>query len=330
MGRMSNARGGLICTGRWNSHAKWAFPSSTEENSYEWHHLSGRPRRRGQGVRPVLPRSSVGARPHGHRHHRWGFPQRSPVETAPLRYLDWGPVILGALGAAAMSIVLLAFGSALGLSVVACPMPMPASRQGGAGHLAAVYLAIVMVAELCGRRLHRRAHAHAVAHDRRSRDAFPRRRARLRRLVGSSVLLGAALAASGVGAVLSPPRASATTAIAAAGTAGAASNPAMGQLSLRPTGLRDRSPARPGANRCPGGGGCADHGRDARRRTGRRADTAFARRTSRRRLPASLPRVLRTRSSTPAIAPIWRASWLTRRACRRPTPKNASTRPMPT
>ncbi len=42
----------------------------------------------------------------------------APVETGPFRYLDWGPVILGALGAAAMSVVLLAFGSALGLSVV--------------------------------------------------------------------------------------------------------------------------------------------------------------------------------------------------------------------
>ena len=41
-----------------------------------------------------------------------------PLETGPFRYLDWGPVILGALGAAATSIVLLAFGSALGLSVV--------------------------------------------------------------------------------------------------------------------------------------------------------------------------------------------------------------------
>jgi hypothetical protein len=48
------------------------------------------------------------------------------------------------------------------------------------------------------------------------------------------VLLGAALAASGVGAVVSA-AGKATTAIAAAGTAGAASNPAMGQLSLRPT-----------------------------------------------------------------------------------------------
>ncbi len=48
------------------------------------------------------------------------------------------------------------------------------------------------------------------------------------------VLLGAALAASGVGAVVSA-AGKATTAIAAAGTAGAASNPALGQLSLNPT-----------------------------------------------------------------------------------------------
>jgi hypothetical protein len=48
------------------------------------------------------------------------------------------------------------------------------------------------------------------------------------------VLLGAALAAYGVGAVVSA-AGKATTAIAAAGTAGAASNPALGQLSLSPT-----------------------------------------------------------------------------------------------
>src|SRR5690606_14905991 len=46
--------------------------------------------------------------------------------------------------------------------------------------------------------------------------------------------LGAVMAASGVGAVVSA-AGKATTAIAAAGTAGAASNPAPGQLSLRPT-----------------------------------------------------------------------------------------------
>ena len=41
---------------------------------------------------------------------------------ARFSYLEWGPVIAGALGAAAISLVLFTFGSALGLSVVS-PYP---------------------------------------------------------------------------------------------------------------------------------------------------------------------------------------------------------------
>lgn len=155
-----------------------------------------------------------------------------PVETAPLRYLDWGPVILGALGAAAMSIVLLAFGSALGLSVVS-PYPYAGISAKGAAILAAVYLAIVMVASfaaggyIAGRmRTPWRTTDEVEMHFRDGAHGFG--------VWSLGVLLGAALAASGVGAVVSA-AGKATTAIAAAGTAGAASNPALGQLSLRPT-----------------------------------------------------------------------------------------------
>lgn len=153
-----------------------------------------------------------------------------PADNAPLRYLDWGPV--SALGAAAMSIVLLAFGSALGLSVVS-PYQYAGISAKGAAIAAAVYLALVMVASfaaggyVAGRmrtpwhttdevEMHFRDGAHGFG------------------VWSLGVLLGAALAASGVGAVVSA-AGKATTAIAAAGTAGAASNPALGQLSLRPT-----------------------------------------------------------------------------------------------
>src|SRR5688572_24542906 len=44
------------------------------------------------------------------------------VVTSPFRYIEWGPVILGALGAAAISVVLYTFGSAIGLSAVS-PYP---------------------------------------------------------------------------------------------------------------------------------------------------------------------------------------------------------------
>ncbi len=155
-----------------------------------------------------------------------------PVDNAPLRYLDWGPVILGALGAAAMSIVLLAFGSALGLSVVS-PYPYAGISAKGAAIAAAVYLALVMVASfaaggyIAGRmRTPWRTTDEVETHFRDGAHGFG--------VWSLGVLLGAALAASGVGAVVSA-AGKATTAIAAAGTAGAASNPALGQLSLRPT-----------------------------------------------------------------------------------------------
>jgi len=159
-------------------------------------------------------------------------PAAIPVDNAPLRYLDWGPVILGALGAAAMSIVLLAFGSALGLSVVS-PYPYAGISAKGAAIVAAVYLALVMVASfaaggyIAGRmRTPWRTTDEVETHFRDGAHGFG--------VWSLGVLLGAALAASGVGAVVSA-AGKATTAIAAAGTAGAASNPALGQLSLRPT-----------------------------------------------------------------------------------------------
>jgi len=155
-----------------------------------------------------------------------------PVEAGPFRYLDWGPVILGALGAASMSVVLLAFGSALGLSVVS-PYAYAGISAKGAAILAAVYLALVMVASfaaggyIAGRmRSPWRTTDETESHFRDGAHGFG--------VWAIGVLLGAVMAASGVGAVVSA-AGKATTAIAAAGTAGAASNPALGQLSLRPT-----------------------------------------------------------------------------------------------
>lgn len=159
-------------------------------------------------------------------------PAAIPVDNAPRRYLDWGPVILGALGAAAMSIVLLAFGSALGLSVVS-PYPYAGISAKGAAILAAVYLALVMVSSfaaggyIAGRlRTPWRTSDEVEMHFRDGAHGFG--------VWSLGVIIGAVLAASGVGAVVSA-AGKATTAIAAAGTAGAASNPALGQLSLRPT-----------------------------------------------------------------------------------------------
>ena len=155
-----------------------------------------------------------------------------PVETVPFRYLDWGPVILGALGAAAMSVVLLAFGSALGLSVVS-PYAYAGISAKGAAILAAVYLALVMVASFAaGGYIAGRMRSPWRTTD--ETESYFRDGAHGFGVWAIGVLLGAVLAASGVGAVVSA-AGKATTAIAAAGTAGAASNPALGQLSLSPT-----------------------------------------------------------------------------------------------
>ena len=59
----------------------------------------------------------------------------APVAAAgPLRahYLEWGPVILGALGATAISVVLLTFGAALGLSILS-PYPYAGISAKGVG-----------------------------------------------------------------------------------------------------------------------------------------------------------------------------------------------------
>lgn len=144
------------------------------------------------------------------------------------RHVEWGSVILGALGATAMSVVLLTFGAALGLSVVS-PYPYAGIPAKGLAVLTGTYTALVMVASfaaggyLAGRlrtpwpssdpvesQFHDGAHGFAVW--------------------ALGVLLGAALAVAGVGSVLKTAAQVATT-TAAAGAAGAA----LDRLSTTPT-----------------------------------------------------------------------------------------------
>jgi hypothetical protein len=169
-------------------------------------------------------------------------PSTAPVLAAdPVRshYLEWGPVILGALGATAISVVLLTFGAALGLSVVS-PYPYAGISAKGLAVLAGTYVALVTVASfgaggyLAGRlRAPWPKAANAEATESHFRDGsygFG--------VWALAVLLGSALAVSGVGGVLKAVVHS-TTAVAAAGAAGAASNPAAGaalnRLSMEPT-----------------------------------------------------------------------------------------------
>jgi hypothetical protein len=165
-------------------------------------------------------------------------PLAAAVTVRP-HYLEWGPVILGALGATAISVVLLTFGAALGLSVVS-PYPYAGISAKGLAVLTGTFVALVTVASfgaggyLAGRL--RSPWTGAVgnevteSHFRDGSYGFG--------VWALAVLLGSALAVSGVGGVLKAAVQS-TTAVAAAGTAGAASNPnagaALNRLAMAPT-----------------------------------------------------------------------------------------------
>jgi hypothetical protein len=148
-------------------------------------------------------------------------------------YIEWGPLILGAIGATAMSVVLLTFGAALGLSVVS-PYAFAGISARGLAVLAGTYTALALVASfaaggyLAGRLRTPWASADAVeSHFRDGAHGFG--------VWALGVLLGAALAASGAGAILKT-TVYTSGAVAAAGTAGAASSPAAGAaLSTTPT-----------------------------------------------------------------------------------------------
>ena len=71
-------------------------------------------------------------------------PVAAAVTVRP-QYFEWGPVILGALGATAISVVLLTFGAALGLSVVS-PYPYAGISAKGLAVLTGTYVALVTVA----------------------------------------------------------------------------------------------------------------------------------------------------------------------------------------
>jgi len=73
------------------------------------------------------------------------MPATDVAARAPyFRYLEWGPVIAGAIGAAAISFVLLTFGSALGLSALS-PYPYRGLSASTFLVVATLYIALVQV-----------------------------------------------------------------------------------------------------------------------------------------------------------------------------------------
>jgi len=152
------------------------------------------------------------------------------------RYVDWGPIILGTVGALAIMVVLMTFGGALGLSVTS-PQPYAGLSAKALAVLAGLYAALVHVASfatggyLAGRMRTPWATTDTVeSHFRDGGHGFA--------VWALGVVLGAVLALSGVSGIVKAVT-GATTAVAAAGAAGAAANPqtpaALQQLSMQPT-----------------------------------------------------------------------------------------------
>ncbi len=150
----------------------------------------------------------------------------APEAIAPSHPIEWGPVILGALAATAISVVLLTFGAAFGLSFVS-PYPYAGLSAKAMAVLSGTYVALVMVGAfaaggyLAGRL--RKPWAEGVEVERHFRDG-----AHGFAVWALGVVLAAGLSAAGVGA-LAKGAAQAATAVAAGG----ASNPAAA-LSLDP------------------------------------------------------------------------------------------------
>lgn len=151
----------------------------------------------------------------------------------PVRSVQWGAVILGALGATAISMVLLTFGAGLGLSATSA-QPYAGASAKAMAVIAALYTAITMVAafgaggyitgrmrlpatqELAEHEFRDGAHGFAVW--------------------ALGIVIGGIVAISGISGAAKT-AIQATAAVTGAAAAGAASNPALGQaaLSMTPT-----------------------------------------------------------------------------------------------
>ncbi|ODT23069.1 MAG: hypothetical protein ABS35_13495 [Kaistia sp. SCN 65-12] len=151
----------------------------------------------------------------------------APETLAPPHPIEWGPVVLGGLAATAISVVLLTFGAALGLSAVS-PYPYAGLSAKSMAVLSGTYAALVMVGAfaaggyLAGRL--RKPWAEGVEVERHFRDG-----AHGFAVWALGVVLGACLSVAGVGA-LAKGATQAVTAVAAGG----ASNPAAASLALDP------------------------------------------------------------------------------------------------
>jgi hypothetical protein len=160
------------------------------------------------------------------------------VRAPHFRYLEWGPIIAGALGAAAISFVLFAFGAALGLSSVS-PYPYRGLSASTFFIVAALYMAMVQVVSyaaggyLAGRM--RTPWLDGVVAERHFRDG-----AHGFAVWAISLIVSGGLLASGAGGVLKT--ATEAASVVTAGTGAAAVN----RLSMEPSDYATDYLLRPG------------------------------------------------------------------------------------
>jgi len=149
---------------------------------------------------------------------------------------QWGPVFLGAFGASAITMVLLAFGSGIGLSATSA-YPYAGASAKALAVISGIYLIITAVASfaiggyVAGRLRVPREDNIDERHFRDGTHGFG--------VWAVSLVAGGLIAASGIGGTLKTVT-EAGTAVAAGGTAGAASNPALAnaaasRVSMTPT-----------------------------------------------------------------------------------------------
>src|SRR5436190_12073722 len=153
------------------------------------------------------------------------------VAVTPARSVQWGPVILGALSASAISMVLLTFGAGIGLSATS-PYPYAGASAKALAVISGLYAAITMVAAfaaggyIAGRMRLPATEELAESDFRDGAHGFA--------VWALALVVGGTLAASGIaGAAKTLVQSGA--AIAGDAAAGAASNPALGQISTTPT-----------------------------------------------------------------------------------------------
>jgi len=153
--------------------------------------------------------------------------------STPARSVQWGAVILGALGATAISMVLLTFGAGIGLSATSA-QPYAGASAKAIAVISALYAAVVLVASFgLGGYVTGRMRSLSAPEDIAESDF--RDGAHGFAVWALAIVLGGLVAASSVGGAIKL-AVQTTTAVGVATAAGAASNPDVtSRLSMTPT-----------------------------------------------------------------------------------------------